>query len=263
MQEYTSTTSNYNSSLMELREMPCVLPPGTSYSQTSYWKDSCCNANIVQNNPFLINIESRNSAGNSFLHQNDSQSDVFSLGLTQMKCETRISPVDTQKRVPPNFVNYQKKGTHEAKRPTNEEVSAPIFSLEGSQFPLHWNLKKNLWKQQNHSFNLQYCAEQTTCDKWYSQKDNLCTNQQKYLSNELEGFIYASSNARSKETVWKELPSVPSLDLFCASDSNVNQKEFNSLYFYQRAGKCLGPKRHSESSSNSEDKKSLTGNTSQ
>ncbi|XP_019605083.2 LOW QUALITY PROTEIN: protein shortage in chiasmata 1 ortholog [Rhinolophus sinicus] len=258
VQEHTSTTSNYNTSFMELREMPCVLPPGTSYSQTSYWKDSCCNANIVQNNPFLINPESRNSAGNSFLHQNDSQSDVFSLGLTQMKCETRISPVDTQKRVPPNFVNYQKKGTHEAKRSTNEEVSVPIFSFEGSQSPLHWNLKKNVWKQQNHSFNLQYGAEQTTCDKWYSQKDNLCTNQQKYLSNELEGFIYASSNAGTKDTVWKELPSVPSLDLFCASDSNVNQKEFNSLYFYQRAGKCLGPKRHSESSSNSEDKKSLT-----
>ncbi|KAM5260593.1 protein shortage in chiasmata 1 ortholog [Hipposideros larvatus] len=259
VQEDTSTTSNYNPSLMELREMPCVLPPLTSYSQTSYWKDSCCNANIVQNNPFPINIDSRNSAGNSFLNQNDSQSDVFSLGLTQMNCETRISPIDTQKTVPPNFINYQKKGTHEAKQPINKEVSALNFSLEGSQSPFHWNFKKNVWEQQNHSFNLQYRGEQTTCDKWYSQKYNLFTNQQKCLPGELEGFIGESSNAGTKETFWKELPSVPSLDLICASDSNVNQKEFNSLYFYQGAGKCLGPKKHSESSSNSGDKKSLSG----
>ncbi|XP_019491337.1 PREDICTED: LOW QUALITY PROTEIN: uncharacterized protein C9orf84 homolog [Hipposideros armiger] len=259
VQEDTSTTSNYNPSLMELREMPCVLPPLTSYSQTSYWKDSCCNANIVQNNPFPINIDSRNSAGNSFLNQNDSQSDVFSLGLTQMNCETRISPIDTQKTVPPNFINYQKKGTHEAKQPINKEVSALNFSLEGSQSPFHWNFKKNVWEQQNHSFNLQYRGEQTTCDKWYSQKYNLFTNQQKCLPDELEGFIGESSNAGTKETFWKELPSVPSLDLICASDSNVNQKEFNSLYFYQGAGKCLGPKKHSESSSTSGDKKSLTG----
>ncbi|XP_004397037.1 PREDICTED: uncharacterized protein C9orf84 homolog [Odobenus rosmarus divergens] len=256
MHRDTNSTSNYNSSLMELREMPCILPPVTSYYQASYWKDSSCNTNTVHN-PFLINTESRNVAGNSFRNQNDSESDVFYLDLTQMNCENIVSPIDTQKRVAPNFINYQKKGTHDAKGPINKEVSAPGFSLEGSQSPLCWNFKKNVWEQQNHSFNLECGAEQTTCDKWYSQKDNLFTNQQKCLSDELEGFICESSNAGTKKTSWKELPSVPSLDLFCASDPNVNQKEFSSLYFHQRAGKCLGQKRHSESSSNSGDKKSL------
>ncbi|XP_030714876.2 protein shortage in chiasmata 1 ortholog [Globicephala melas] len=256
--EDTNATSNYNSSLMKLKEMPCILPPVTSYNQTSYWKVSSCNPNIMQNNSFLTNIEARNVSGSSFLNQNDSESDVFSLGLTAMNCETMISPIDTQKRVTPNFINYQKKETHEAKGPTNKELSAPVFSLESSQSPLHWNFKRNVWQQQNHSFNLQYGAEQNTCDKWSSQKDNLFTNQQKCLSDELEGLICESSNAETKKTFWKELPSVPSLDLFCASDSNVSQKEFNSLYFYQKAGKCLGQKRHSVSSSNSGDKKSLT-----
>lgn len=245
---------------MELREMPCILPPVTSYNQASHWKDSSCNPNIVHN-PFLINTESRNVAGNSFQNQNDSESDVFYLDLTQMNCENIISPIDTQKRVAPNFINYKKKGTHDAKGPINIEVSAPNFSLEGSPSPLPWNFKKNVWEQQNHSFNLEYDAGETTCDKWYSQKDNLITNQQKCLSDELEGFICESSNAGTKKTFWKELPSVPSLDLFCASDPNVNQKEFSSLRFHQRAGKCSGQKRHSESSPNSGGMKSLPGNT--
>lgn len=241
--------------------MPCISPPVASYNQTSYWKDSSCNPNMVQNNPFLINRESRNVAGNSFLNQNGSESDVFSLGLTQMNGETIISPIDTQRRLTSNFINYPKKGTHEAKGRINKEVSAPLFSLEGSQSPLHWNFKENVWEQQNHSFNLQYGAERTTCGKWYSQKDNLFTNQQRCLSDELDSFIRESSHTGTKNTFWRELPSVPSLDSFCASDSNVNPKEFNSLYFYQRAGKCLGQKRHLESSSDSGDKKSLTGNT--
>uniref|UniRef100_A0A8D0YXY2 Shortage in chiasmata 1 n=1 Tax=Sus scrofa TaxID=9823 RepID=A0A8D0YXY2_PIG len=256
--EDTDTTSNYNSFLMELKERPCVLSPDTSYNQTSYWKESNCNPNIVQNNSFLTNIEARNVSGNSFLNQNDSEADVFSLGLTEMNCETVVSPVDTQERTAPNFINYEKKRAHEAKGPINKELPAPLFSLEGSQFPLHENLKKNVWKQKNYSFNLQYDTEQMAWDEWSSQKDNLFTSQQRCLSDEFEGFICESSDAGSKKAFWRELPSVPSLDLFCTSDSNVNQTEFNSLYFSQRAGKCLGQKRHSESSSNSGDKKSLT-----
>lgn len=261
MQEETNSTSNYNFSLMELREreMPCVVPPVTSYSQTSYWEDSSCNPN-TEKNPFLINMESRNSAGNSFLNQNDSQTDVFSLDLTQMTRESRISPINTQKRVALNFLSYQKKGTHGAKRPINEEEVAPVFSLEGSQSPPHWNFRENVWEQQNHALNLRYGSEQTMCDKWYFQKDNLFTNQQKCLADELDDLLYRSSSAGTKETFWKELPSVPSLDLFCASDSNVNQKEFNSLYFYRRGRTCVGQKRHAEPSSNLGDRKSLTGN---
>ncbi|XP_064235023.1 protein shortage in chiasmata 1 ortholog [Aotus nancymaae] len=257
LQEDTTTTSNYNSSIMELKEMAGFLPPVTSYNQTSYWKDSSCNPDNVQNTPFLINIESRRPAYNSFLNHSESESDVFSSGLTQMNCETIKSPVDTQKRVSvvPSFINSQKRRTHEANSFVNKEVADPIFLLEGSQSPLHWNFKKNIWEQQNHSFNLQYGTEQTTCNKLYSQKGNLFTDQQKCQSNEFEGLTCESSN----ETFWRELPSVPSLALFCASDSNANQKEFDSLYFYQRSGKSLGEKRHSESSFNSGDKESLTG----
>ncbi|KAI4542534.1 hypothetical protein MG293_007913, partial [Ovis ammon polii] len=260
--EDTNSTSNYTSSLMEIKEMPGILPSVSSCNQTSYWKESSCNPNLVQNNSVLTNTEARNVSGNSLLNQNDSESDVFSLGLTEMNYETIISPIDTQKTVTPHFISYQKKGTHEKKGPIKKELSAPVFLLEGSQPPLCWNFKRNVWEQQNHSFNLQSGAQQSTCDKWYSQKDNLFINQQKYQSDELEGFICESSNAGTKKTFWKESPSVPSLDLSCASDSNVNQKEFNSLYFYQRAGKCLGQKRHSESSSNSGDNNSLTDFTS-
>nr|XP_011738664.1 uncharacterized protein C9orf84 homolog isoform X2 [Macaca nemestrina] len=258
VQEDKTTTLNDNSSIMELKEISGFLPLVTSYNQTSYWKDSSCKPNIVQNTPFLINIESRRPAYNSFLNHSDSESDVFSLGLTQMNCETIKSPSDAQKRVSivPRFINSQKRRTHEAKGFINKEVSDPIFSLEGSHSPLHWNLKKTIWEQENHPFNLQYGAEQTTCNKLYSQKGNLFTDQQKCLSDEFEGLTCESSN---DETFWRELPSVPSLDLFCASDSNANQKEFNSLYFYQRAGKSLGQKRHPESSFNSGDKESLTG----
>ncbi|XP_036892052.1 protein shortage in chiasmata 1 ortholog [Sturnira hondurensis] len=263
VQKDTNTTSDYNSPFAGLRERerPCVLPSVTSCRWTSYWKDSSCNPDIIQNNPFLINMESRNSARNSFLNHNDSQTDVFSLGLTQMNCETRISPINTQKRVAPNFINSQQKGTHEAKRPVNKEVSAPMFSLEYSQPPAHWNYKKNVWEQENHSFNLQYSAEQTMCDKGYPQKEHLYAIQQKCLSNELESSTGKSSNAGTQETFWKELLSVPSLDLFCSSDSDVNQKEFHSLYFHQRDGTCLGQKRHAEFSSNSGDQKSLTEST--
>ncbi|KAF6127170.1 shortage in chiasmata 1 [Phyllostomus discolor] len=263
VQKDTNTTSNYNSSFAELREreMPRLLPSVTSYRQTSYWEHSSSNPDMVQNSPFLINMESRNSAGNSFLNQNDSQTDVLPLGLTQMNYETRISPINTQKRAAPNFINSQQKGTHEAKRPLSKEVSAPVLSLEYSQSPPHWNYKTNVWEQEKHSFNLQYNAEQTMCDKWYSQKENLYTIQQKCLSDELEGSTGKSSSAGTQETFWKELPSVPSLDLFCASDSNVNKKEFNSLYFHQRDGTCLGQKRHAEFPSHSGDQKSLTEST--
>ncbi|XP_015347688.2 protein shortage in chiasmata 1 ortholog [Marmota marmota marmota] len=258
VQEDTNTTSNYNSSLMELREMPDILPSVTSYNQTNYWKGSSCSPNIVQNNPCPDNIESKKTALYSFPNQKDSKSDVFSLSLTQINCETTISPIDTQRRVAPNFINYQKKGAREVKGTTYKEVSAPVLSLEGSQLFPRWNLQRNVYEKQDHSFNLKYGAEQTTHDKWYTHKDNLFTNQQKRLSDELEGFTCESSNAVTKKTLWRESPPVSSFDLFCASDSNMN-KEFNSLYFYQRAGKSLGQKRQLESSSYVEVKDTLAG----
>uniref|UniRef100_A0A8D2JNQ7 Shortage in chiasmata 1 n=1 Tax=Sciurus vulgaris TaxID=55149 RepID=A0A8D2JNQ7_SCIVU len=255
VQEYANTTSNYNSPLMELREMPIILP---SNNQTNYWKDSHCSPKIVQNNPCPANTESKETALYSYPNQKDSKSDVFSLGLTQINCETIISPVDTQRGVASNFIKYQKKGTHEAKGTTYKEVSAPVLSGEDSQPSLHWNLKKNIYEKQNHSFSLKYGAEQTAYDKWYSQKDNLFTNQQQCLPDELEDFKHESSNAGTKKTSRRESPPVSSLDLFCASDANVN-KEFSSLHFYQRAGKSLGQKRQLESSSDVGVKESLAG----
>lgn len=203
LQEDTTTASNYNSSIMELKEIAGFLLPVTSYDQTSYWKDSSCNPDNVQNSPSLINIESRRLAYNSFLNHSESESDVFSLGLTQMNCETIKSPIDTQKKVSvvPSFINSQKRTTHEANDFVNKEVADPIFLLEGSQSPLHWNFKKNIWEQENHSFNLQYGTEQNTCNKLYSQKGNLFTDQQKCQSNEFEGLTCESSN---DETFWRE-----------------------------------------------------------
>ncbi|KFO26737.1 hypothetical protein H920_11840 [Fukomys damarensis] len=259
-QEDTNTTSNYNSSFVELRKMQSFLPSVTSYNQTNYWKDFCSSPNTVQNNPFLINTESNKAACNSFPKQNDSESDVFSLGLKQIHCET-IKSVGTQRRTGPNFIYYQKKGTCISKGTTNKQLSPPVFSLEGPQSPLHWNFKENIREKQNHSFNLKYRAEQTTNDKWYSQKDNLFTNQQMYLSDELKGFTCESSTRETKETFWEELPSVPSLNISSASDCYVNQKELDSFYFYKRGEKCLGHKRHPESASNSGNKESLTGVT--
>ena len=135
--------------------MPGILPSVSSCNQTSYWKESSCNPNLVQNNSVLTNTEARNVSGNSLLNQNDSESDVFSLGLTEMNYETIISPIDTQKTVTPHVISYQKKGTHEKKGPIKKELSAPVFLLEGSQPHLCWNFKRNVWEQQNHSFNLQ------------------------------------------------------------------------------------------------------------
>ncbi|XP_004647331.1 uncharacterized protein C9orf84 homolog [Octodon degus] len=257
-QEDTNTMSNYNSSFVELRKMQSILPSMTSYSQTNYQKDSCYSPNLVQNNPFLINRTSKKAACNSFPIQNDSESDVFSLGLMQMNCETMISPVDTQRRTGPSFINYQRRGTHEMKRTTNKQLSTPVFSLEGSLSPIHWNFKKNICEKQNHSLNLKYGAKQTTNDEWYSRRDNLFTNQQTHGADELEGFTCERSNDEMKRTFWGELPSASSSDLFGASDCDVNKKELDSFYFYQRAGKCLGQKRHPESASHSGDKKSLT-----
>uniref|UniRef100_H0X473 Shortage in chiasmata 1 n=1 Tax=Otolemur garnettii TaxID=30611 RepID=H0X473_OTOGA len=259
-EEDINTTSNYNSSFMELKEMPYTSPSVTSYNQTSYWKDSTCNPNIVQNNnPFLVDTESRRAACNSFVTQNDSESDIFSLGLTQINCETVISPTDIQKRVVPNFMQDQKKGTREVKRFINKEVSAPLFSLEASQSLLHWNSKKKLWERETDSFNLHNGIEQTTHDKWYRQKDHLFTTQQKCLLDELEDFTCETSAVGTKKTFWRKLSSVPSLDLLCASGSNVNPKELNRHSFYQRTSKCVGQKRHPESSSNSRDEESSTG----
>ncbi|XP_048204362.1 protein shortage in chiasmata 1 ortholog [Perognathus longimembris pacificus] len=251
VKEDTNAPSDYNSCFMELRKTPGILPSLTSYAPTRNLKGSSCSPSVVQSNTFLINTTSKRAVCNSFPNQNDPGSDIFSLGLTHR--ETKIVPIDTQRRTTPNFINYQKKGPPEAK-----EVAASMFSIEDSQSLLHGNFKKNVCKKQNHSFNLTYGAD-TTYDKWYSEKDNLFTNQQKSLSDELESFTCGSSNVGTKKILWRQLPSIPSVDVFSASDSNAAQKEFNSLTMYQRPGKCSGQKRHLESSSNSGYQEPLAG----
>ncbi|XP_042551784.1 protein shortage in chiasmata 1 ortholog [Dipodomys spectabilis] len=248
VKEDTNIPTNYNSSFMELRKTPCILPPVTSYTLTSNLKSFNCSPNVEQSSPFLINTATKKSVCNSFPNQNDPGSDIFSLGLTQINRET-------QRGTTPNFINYQKKRPQGTK-----EVSAPMFSVEDSLSSWdfrHGNFRKNVCKKQNHSFNLKYGIE-STYDKWYSQKDNLLTNQQESLSDELESFTCESSNIGTT-TLWRQLPSVPSLNVFSVSDSNANQKEISSLNMYPRPGKCSGQKRYLESSSNSGDKEPLTG----
>ncbi|KAM4876462.1 protein shortage in chiasmata 1 ortholog [Thomomys bottae] len=243
VKEDTNAPSNYTSSFLELRKTPGILPSLTSYTPTCNFKDSNCSPSVTQSNPFLTNAASKKAVSNSFPNQNEPGSDIFSLGLTQINHGTKILPVDTQRRATPNFIKYLKKGPPEA------EASAPMFSVEVPQSLTHGNFRKNVCKKQNHSFNLKYGVE-TTYDKWYSQ------NEQKSLSDELESFTCESSNVGTKNVLWRQLPSVPSLDAFSASDSNA--KEFNSLTMYQRPGKCSGQKRHLESSSNSGNNEPLT-----
>ncbi|KAM6170029.1 protein shortage in chiasmata 1 ortholog [Rhynchocyon petersi] len=249
VQEPTKTMSSSNSPLMELREMPNMIPSVDCYGQTNYWNDFHYNQNTVQHNPFLINTESGKVNCYSFLNQNDSKSDIFGLGLTQMDEEAKISTISTHKRVATSFKRYQKKGTQEAKEFRHKEVPSPVFSLENSQSPLHCNFNKDVCKE-NHSLNLKYGA----CDSWYSHKGNVFSNQQKCLLDEFDNFTYKRSNDESEKSFWRELPSGPSLDLFYSSNSNnVIQKEFDS----PGIGKCSGQKRYPESSPNTGDKESL------
>uniref|UniRef100_A0A8C8W106 Shortage in chiasmata 1 n=1 Tax=Peromyscus maniculatus bairdii TaxID=230844 RepID=A0A8C8W106_PERMB len=243
-----------SSSLKELRETLSMLPSAASHSQTSYWKDSICGPNTVHNNPFLINNESEKVTWHSFPSQDDSESGVFSLGLTQINCEPEMSPADTQRRVTHNFVNYPK-----AKGSRNMQVSTPVFLPEGSQSHLCWDFKNNGDRKQTYSFNSSCGAEQTSYDKWYPQNNDLPSNQPECLSAKLEHFTYRNSNTGTDKTFWRELPSVPSWNSFCASDSNVNQRGFNGLNFYQRAGNHLGQRRLPVSSSNWGDYETPTG----
>lgn len=142
------------------------------------------------------------------------------------------------------------------------QVSPPVFLPEGSQSHLCWDFKNHGDRKQTYSFNSSCGAEQTSYDKWYPQNNDLPSNQPECLSAKLEHFTYRNSNTGTDKTFWRELPSVPSWNSFCASDSNVNQRGFNGLNFYQRAGNHLGQRRLPVSSSNWGDYETPTGNTS-
>ncbi|XP_076791009.1 protein shortage in chiasmata 1 ortholog [Arvicanthis niloticus] len=235
----TSTSS------VELRETPCLLPSAALHSQPSCWEDSSCGPGTVQNNPFLVSTESKKVTWPSFPSQRDSESDVFSLGLTQVSCEPIMPLTDSQRRGTHDFLNCP-----EAKGTRNMQVPTPVFLPESSQFHLHWDFKKNSCRKQIYSFNPSCGAEQTPYNKWHSQKDDFSSNQPEYLWDELEDITCRNTNAGTKETFWRELPTVPSRDSLCASDSNVNQREFKGLNFCQRPGNYLGQRRFPVSSSN-------------
>lgn len=234
---------------MELGKKSCLSPPVTAFNQTNYWKDPTCNSNIMQNNPFLINRESRNTAMNSFLCQNNSESDIYSLGLYQLNSEP-ISAAETQQIFIPDFIDYQKMGLSKAKGSINKEAPASIPGCS------HWNVQNNV--QEHYSFSSPY---NTMCNKWFSKEDHLFTDQRKGLLNELGDFISESSKSGTNKSVCGESPFAPNMDLSCVSDSQVNQKEFNNFYFNQSAEKCLGQERYSEFSSTSRENESSTGNS--
>ncbi|XP_021091597.2 protein shortage in chiasmata 1 ortholog [Mesocricetus auratus] len=237
-----------SSSLLELRETPRVLPFAASHSQARPRAASTCGPNTVQDNPFLIKKQSKKVAGHSFPSQDDSESGVFSLGLTQITCGPEMLPTDTQRRVIHNCVSYPK-----AKGSRNMQMSTPAFLPEASQPHHGWDFKKNSDRKQIRSFSSSRGAQQTTYNKWYPQQDELPSDQPEHLWADLEDITYRHPAAG------RELPSVPSWDSFCAPDFNVNQRGFKGLNFYQTAGNYLGQRRLPVPSSSWGDYETPTG----
>ncbi|XP_027694975.1 protein shortage in chiasmata 1 ortholog [Vombatus ursinus] len=89
--EDASLSSNYTTSLTGPNEIQCILPSSKSYEQMNCWEDSNLNPYQPQDTAFLNNKGSRRTAGTSFLRQNDSESDVFSLRLAEMSYEARMT----------------------------------------------------------------------------------------------------------------------------------------------------------------------------
>ncbi|XP_051018573.1 protein shortage in chiasmata 1 ortholog [Acomys russatus] len=236
-----------SASPLEPRDTLYMLPSVAPHSQSSYWEDA-------SRSPFLINTESKKVRWHAFPSQSDSESDVFSLGLTQISCEPKMSLTDTQSRVTHNFVNYS-----EAKGTRNMQMSTPVFLPEGSQSHLHWDFKKNSCREQIHSFKSSCGAEQSTHNKWFSQEDGFCRHQPEHLPGELEDFTYRNSNAGTGESFWRELPPAPGWDPSPASGSNVNPRGLDGLNFYQGAGNHVGQRRLPVSSSTWRDYEAPTG----
>lgn len=234
---------------MELRERICRLPSAASHRQAGSW-------DTAWNSPFLNHKDTKKASWHSFPSQSDSESDVFSLGLTHINCEPEMLPADTQRRVTHNFVNYPR-----AKGSRSMQASSPMFLPEGSPSHLYWDFKKNTDQKQMYSFRSSCGAEQSTYNKWCPQEDDLTSNQPECLSAELEDLTHRHSNAGTDQTFWRERPSAPSWDSVYASDSNVNQRGFHGLDFYHRAGNYSGQRRLPVSSSKWEDYETPTGNT--
>ncbi|XP_057646978.1 protein shortage in chiasmata 1 ortholog [Chionomys nivalis] len=236
-----------SAAFMELRESICRPSSAASHRQAGSW-------DTTWNNPFLSRKDPKKASWHSFPSQGDSESGVFSLGLTHINCEPEMLPTESQRRVTHNFVNYPR-----AKGSRSKQASSPMFLPEGSPAHLCRDFKKNTDQNQMYSFRSSCGAEQTTYNKWCPQEDDLTSDQPECLSAELEDFTYRHSNAGTDQTFWKERPSAPSWDSFYASDSNVNQRGFHGLDFYHRSGNYSGQRRLPVSSSNWEDYETPTG----
>ncbi|XP_072454186.1 protein shortage in chiasmata 1 ortholog isoform X2 [Notamacropus eugenii] len=261
--EDTSLSSNYTTSLTGPSEMQCILPSSKSYEQMNYWEDSNLNPHQPQDIAFLNNVESRRTAGTSFLKQNDSESDVFSSGLAQMNYEARM----TETVANSDCINYKGKDIHITKGKI-KELDSPIFSLENSEYPATWNFKNNILESQIHSPKLQYGKEHSSYDTWFPKKDNLNTAsnpfrfQQNCVSDELKGFMCDRLDAQADKTSCKGLLGFSNVNSFahnsCTYNLNATSEKFNNLYVQQTSGRYSRQKRHIATSSNLADNDSLT-----
>ncbi|XP_056662577.1 protein shortage in chiasmata 1 ortholog isoform X2 [Monodelphis domestica] len=260
--EDSSLSSNSKNSLIEPSEIQCILPFSKCYEQTNCWEDSDLNPYQPQYTDFLNNTESRKTTGTSFPRQNDSESDVFSLGLPQMNYETRM----TKNVANSDCINY--KGQYTTKGKIKKELDAPSFLLENSGYPATWNFKNDILEPQIHPHKLQYGREQTSYYTWFSKKDNLNTTsnpfmfQQNCLSDELKGIMYDRLDAQTDGTSWKELTAFSNVNSSthnsCAYNLNATSEKLNNLYVQQTSGRYSGQKRHIATSSNLAKNESLT-----
>ncbi|XP_036605234.1 protein shortage in chiasmata 1 ortholog [Trichosurus vulpecula] len=263
--EDASLSSNYTTSLVGPSEMQCILPSSKSYEQMNCWEASNLNPYQPQDTAVLNNIDSRRTAGTSFLRQNDSESDVFSSRLVQVNYEARM----TESVANSDCMNYMEQDIHVTKGKITKELDSPIFSLENSAYPATRNLKKNTLESQIHPLKLQYGREQSSYDTWFPKTDNLNTAsnplmfQQKCLSSKLKGFMYDRLDDPTDKTSWKGSLTFSNVNSSAhnshAYNLNATSEKFNNLYAQQTSGRYSGQKRHIVTSSNLAENDSLTG----
>ncbi|XP_068941414.1 protein shortage in chiasmata 1 ortholog [Petaurus breviceps papuanus] len=257
--EDANLSSNDATSLIGQSKRQCILPSSKSYEQMNCWEDFNLNPYQTQDTAFLNNTESRRTAGTSFLRQNDSESDVFSLGLAQMNYEARM----TESVANFDCINYKGQDIHMTKGKIRKELDSPTFLLENSGCPATWNFKNNMLESQIHPLKLQYGREQSSYDTQFPKKDNLNTAsnlftfQQNCLSGKLKGFTCNRPAVQTDKTSWEGLLDFSNVNSFahnsCASNLNATSEQFNNLYVLQRSGRYSGQKRHTATSNLAED----------
>ncbi|XP_074062198.1 protein shortage in chiasmata 1 ortholog [Macrotis lagotis] len=256
-------SSNYTTSLIGPSKMQCILPSSKSYKPKNCWGDSNVNPYQPQDTAFLNNIRSKRTAGTSFLRQNDSESDVFSLGLAQMNYETRMTESVTNS----DCINYKGQNIQTTKRKIRKELDSPISLLENSRYSTTWNFNDKP-KSQIHPLKLQLSREPSSYGTCFSKKDNLNIASKPFmlsqncLSDELKGFMHDRLDAQIDKTSWKGFKAFSSVNSFahnsCAYNLNATSENFNNLYVQKTPGRYLGQKRNISTSSDLAENESLT-----